>query len=268
VFLPTTNQSTTVTVNATNTVSFAVTSGTPAFRIAYVRAPTTSSGAYSISGLPTALRAGLSNRFIGVFSANLPTNGATFTITGDGLTLGAPTYQPGNIFGGLNGISMSISVSSNATPGARDFIVTQGANVAFANSFFEVQGTNTDDNFDGLEDTFQRTYFPLFTATNAAPSADPDTDGMNNYAENIAGTIPTNAASVLKMLSVARTNNTASVRWLSVNGKRYQISYRINLASGGWTNLGSVVTATGANALLTDTTATNALRNYRVQVLP
>lgn len=268
VFLPTTNRATTVSANITNTVDFAVTTGSPVFRITYIRAPTTSFGAYSINRLPVGLRAGLSNRFIGVFSANLPASGATFNITGDGLTLGAPTYDPGNVFGGLNGISMSISVSSNATPGPRDFIVTQGANVAYATGFLEVQGTNTDYNFDGLEDTFQRAYFPLFTATNAAPNADPDSDSMNNYAEYIAGTIPTNAASVLKMLSVTRTNNTATLRWLSVNGKGYQVSYRTNLASGGWTNLGSVVTASGTNALFNDITATNTFRSYRVQVLP
>jgi hypothetical protein len=91
---------------------------------------------------------------------------------------------------------------------------------------------------------------------------------MNNFAEYIAGTNPTNAASLLKMLSVARTNNTATVRWLSVNGKRYQLSYRTNLASGGWSNLGSVITATGTNAQVSDTTATNIFRSYRIQVLP
>ena len=272
VFLPTTNKSVTVTANATNTADFALTPGTPAFRITLIRPPTTNPGPDSIVGLPTSLRAGQSNYFIGVFSDSLPTNGATFTITGDGLTLGSPTYDPGNVpfplFAGLNGISMSISVSSNATPGARDFIVTQGTNVAYASGFFEVQGTNPDYNFAGLEDPFQRTYFPLFPAANAAPGADPDGDGMNNLSEYIAGTNPTNSASVLKMLSLNRTNSTATVRWLSVNGKRYQLSYRTNLAAGGWTNIGAVVTATGTNALQTDTAATNTFRSYRVQVLP
>lgn len=267
-FLPTTNVSVTVTANVTNTTNFAVTTGTPAFYIGYIRVPTTSSGSYSINSLPVALRAGLSNRFIGVYSENLPTSGITFTVTGDGLTLGTPTASTVFSGSGLSGLAMSISISSNATPGARDFIVTQGSDVAYASGFFEVQGTNTDYNFDAFEDTFQRTYFPLFTATNAGPNADPDGDGMNNYAESIAGTAPTNSASVLKMLSVARTNNTATVRWLSVNGKRYQMLYSTNLNSGSWSNLGSIVTAAGTNASFADTTATNGFRSYRVQVLP
>jgi hypothetical protein len=267
-FLPTTNRSVTVAAAITNTANFSVTAGAPAFRITLIRPPSTAANAFSWISLPTSLRAGESNYFIGVVSEDLPANGATLTITGDGLTLGTPTFNP-NIGGyGLNVISVPISVASNATPGLRDFVVQQGANIAYASGFFEVQPTVTDDNFDGLEDVFQRQYFPLFTAANAAPDADPDADGMNNFSEYIAGTNPTNAASVLKMLSVTRSGNTATLRWLSGNGKKYQLLYRANLASGGWSNLGSVVIASGTNTQFTDSTATNAVRFYRVQALP
>ena len=268
VFLPTTNVTTVVAANTTNTVNFAVIPATPAFRITHIRTPTTVAGAYSISSLPVSLRVGQSNYFVTVFSASLPTSAATFTISGDGLTLGSPTYQPGTVFVGLNGITMTVSISSNATPGLRDFIVTQGTNIAYANGFFEVLGTKTDYNFDGLEDTFQRQYFAPFTSAAAAPGADPDGDGMNNASEYIAGTNPTDAASVLKMVSVSRTNTTNTVRWQSVTGKKYQAFYRTNIASGSWSNLGSVVTAAGTTSLQTDPTATNTYRFYRVQVLP
>jgi hypothetical protein len=170
---------------------------------------------------------------------------------------------------GLVLVSVPISVASNATPGLRSFIVTQyGTNVAYANGFLEIQSAVPDYNWDGLDDRFQRQYFPVFTAANAAPNADPDGDGMANYGEYIAGTIPTNTASVLAMQSVARTNNTNTVRWSSVSGKKYQASYRTNIAVGSWSNLGSVVTAAGATALQTDTAATNVFRAYRVQVVP
>lgn len=267
-FLPTTNKSTTVSATVTNILDFAAVANEPAFRITYLRFPTASSTSYSYAPLPTSVRAGQSNLFLGVASANLPTSGATLTISGNGITVGTSTFLANAFGSGLNFISVPFSVSSNAAPGARDLIVTQGANVAYASGFFEVQGTNTDFNFDGLEDNFQRTYFPLFTATNAGPNADPDNDGMSNYSESIAGTTPTNSASVLKMLSVARTNNTATVRWQSVNGKRYQLLFSTNLTSGSWTNLGSIVTGVGTNTSFADTTATNGYRNYRVQALP
>jgi hypothetical protein len=91
---------------------------------------------------------------------------------------------------------------------------------------------------------------------------------MANSGEYIAGTIPTNAASVLRMQPVARTNTTVTVRWDSVSGKKYQASFRTNIASGSWSNLGSVVTVTGATSSQTDASATNAFRFYRVQVVP
>ncbi|TAL05810.1 MAG: matrixin family metalloprotease [Verrucomicrobia bacterium] len=267
-FLPTANTSVTLTANTTNTVDFAVTSGTPAFRITRIRTPTTTSGAYSINSTPVSLRAGQSNYFVSVFSADLPTSGATFTISGDGLTLGSPSYQPGTVFVGLNGISMSISVSSNATPGLRDFIVTQGANVAYANGFFEVLATNMDYNFDGFDDVFQRTYFAPWTSTNAAPAADPDHDGYNNYAEFISGTVPTNSASYLKVLSTTTTGSGTTVKWTGSAGKRYQLTSRTNMASAPWQNLGGVFTASNSAPQFLDTSATNGMRFYRVQALP
>ena len=266
-FLPTTNVSVTVTANSTNTLNFDVADGAPSYRIAYIRTPASSSGSYSINAMPVSLTVGQSNYFISVFSSSLPTSNATFTITGDGLTLGSPTYQPGTVFGGLNGISMSISASSNATPGLRSFLVTQGTNAAFANGFFEVKPAVLDYNFDGLDDVFQRKYFDPWTSAQAAPGADPDGDGANNFAEYVAGTIPTNAASVLKMLGVARTNTTATVSWSSVSGKKYQVSARTNVAFGSWSNL-AVVPATDTTSFYNDPDATDAFRAYRVQVLP
>src|SRR4029078_1507140 len=131
------------------------------------------------------------------------------------------------------------SVSSNATPGLRTLIVTQGTNRAYANGYLEILPAIADYNFDGLDDTFQRKYFFPFTSTNAAPGADPDGDGMNNYAESVAATIPTNAISLLRMQSVTVTNggNGRIIRWQSVSGKRYQVLTRSNLVAGTWQNI-------------------------------
>ena len=266
-FLPTTNIATTVVANVTNTVNFAVVSNAPAFRITEIRKATTSSGSFSWSGLGTTLRAGQSNYFIGVGSSNIPSSGASLGITGDGLTLGATTFNFFSSFG-FHFMSVPISVSSNATPGLRSFIVTQGGNVAYANGYLEIQPAVTDDNFDGLDDMFQRTYFPVFTSTNAAPGADPDADGFSNYAENVAATVPTNGASFLKIQSVTRNGSGATVVWQSVLGKKYQVSTRTNLSTSVWQNIGAPVPAGGTTAQYLDAAATNAVRLYRVQVLP
>jgi hypothetical protein len=268
-FLPTSTTSVTLSVGITNTVDFAVVNGAPAFHITSIRSATTSSGMYSWSALPTSVRVGQSNIYLGVVSADLPTSGAALTITGDGLAQGPVTFNP-NLGGtGLNFISTKISVATNATPGMRSFVVQQGANVAYANGFLEILPAHPDVNFDGLDDLFQRKYFPLFTAANAAPNADPDGDGFSNTAEYIAGTNPTNAASLVKIDAVTNNVSGTSVVWRSILGKSYQLQSRTQLGSGtNWTSVGSPVVASGATTFKLDLTGTNGNRFYRVQVLP
>ena len=273
-FLPTTNTAVTVTANATNNIQFSVSNAVPPFRITRLRVPNTSPS-FSFGGNAVTMLVGQSNYFVGVgglVTAFFPSNSATLTVTGDGITMGSSFYST-NITtpssGTYNFVSAPISVSSNATPGFRSLVLTQfGTNVAYANGFLEIQRAVPDYNWDGLDDRFQRQYFPVFTSSNAAPNADPDGDRMLNWAEAGAGTVPTNAASLLAIQSVNRTNVANTVRWQSVNGKKYQLSYRTNVASGNWSNAGTVVTATGATAQQADTSATNTFRAYRVQVVP
>jgi hypothetical protein len=267
-FLPSGSTQVTLTAGTTNTVNIAVTNAVPVFRITNIRKPTSNSGSYSLIPLPITMSPGQSNYTFGIFSGTLPTNGATLTVSGDGLTIGSPTYQPGAPFAGLNGISATISVSSNATPGLRTIKVTQGTNIAYANGFFEVLPLVADYNFDGLDDVFQRKYFFPFTSTNAAPNADPDNDGMNNTAENIAGTDPTSSSSLLKITSIKRATNGTTVAWQSVTNRHYQVMSRTNLSTATWTNVGSVVTPAGTNTQFLDASALGTMKFYRVQVLP
>lgn len=268
-FLPTTNQSVTLTANVTNTVNFTVVNSTPAFRITSIRAPSTTAGSFLFAPLPAAMTVGQSNYFIGVGSSNLPTSNATFTITGDGLALGTPTYNP-NLGGlGLNFISLPISIASNATPGLRTFVVQQGTNSAYAVGYLKIRPAVLDYNFDGVDDRFQRKYFSVFTATNAGPAADPDGDGANNFSESIAGTIPTNAASLFKFYAVTNSSIAGTtVRWLSVSNKTYQVFSSTNLALGAWQSNSAAITASGTNTSYLDPKGTNGARFYRVQVFP
>lgn len=265
-FLPTGNTPITLTAGVTNTLNLTVTNGSPAFHITYILKPE-NNGSLNISGEPVELTVGQSNYTVGVFSPDLPTGGATFSITGDGLTLSAPTYFPGNLFSGLNGITATLGIASNATPGLRTIIVTVGTNRAYANGFFEVLPTIIDYNFDGLDDVFQRQYFAPFTQSNAAPTADPDHDGMNNLAEYIAGTNPTNAQSVFKFTSVKTAANGTTLTWMSGTNRHYQVMTRTNVNSGTWQNIGGVVASGGTNTQFLDTTATNGIHFYRVQAL-
>lgn len=80
-------------------------------------------------------------------------------------------------------------------------------------------------------DAWKSAYFTSNQLTNAAISgdtADPDSDGLSNYQEYIAGTNPTNAQSRFVFSnSVDRTR----VNWSSVSGRVYEVYWTSNLLS-------------------------------------
>jgi len=264
-FLPSATTAVTLTAGSTVTTDFAVASGEPAFRITLIRAPGANAESFSRSSFPASMRPGQSNYFIGVASASLPTSGATLLIIGNGLTLGAPAFTN---FAGLNFISVPISVASDATPGLRSFVVQLGNQVAYANGFLEIQPPVPDFNFDGLDDRFQRQYFPLFTAPEAGPNADPDGDDFNNRAEYISGTVPTNSLSLLKIESVTLTSGGSIVTWPSAPQKHYQVWSRRDVVNDSWRTVGSPITATNSLTQFADVSATNSFRFYRIEALP
>jgi hypothetical protein len=55
----------------------------------------------------------------------------------------------------------------------------------------------------------------------SADYADSDGDGMNNWQEWICGTCPTNAQSVLRLVSVEPAGGNIAIKWLSVPGVNY-----------------------------------------------
>jgi hypothetical protein len=267
-FVPTPSTAVTLSAGVTNTVDLVVTNGTPAFRITHIRFPRANPGSYSWASLPAALVVGQNNMSIGVASPNLPTSGAIFSISGDGLTVGAPSYLPNAFGSGLNFISAVVSVSTNATPGLRTFTVSQGGNVAQANGFLEIQPAVPDYNFDGLDDRFQRRWFTPFTTTNAAPGADPDQDGFINSLENVAGTNPTNAASLLKIDSIRQDLTGARITWRTVPGKSYQLQWSSPITAASWTAVGTPLLASTSVTNKLDPAGTATNRFYRVLVLP
>jgi hypothetical protein len=92
---------------------------------------------------------------------------------------------------------------------------------------------------------------------------------MSDYAEFIAGTNPTNAASKFDILSVTvQSNRFVQMRWAAVPGRIYQVESSTNLA--GWTPLTDWLQASGSPMSYT-TTNFNFDRHahmFRVQVRP
>ncbi len=120
----------------------------------------------------------------------------------------------------------------------------------------------TDAN--GLPDWWELLYFGHLTGTD--PNADPDHDGMNNLAEWIAGTNPTNAASVLRASVVSNSPSGVVVSWSSVAGKTYWLARSTNLLTG-FSTISTNIAATAPTNTLTDTAILPVnTRFYRVGV--
>jgi hypothetical protein len=66
---------------------------------------------------------------------------------------------------------------------------------------------------------------------NSADFMDADGDGLNNWAEWLSGTNPTNALSVLRLAAPSFSAGQVSVRWQSVAGVSYFLERSTNLAA-------------------------------------
>ncbi len=264
-FLPTANLTMTLTNGESRVQNVNVTSGTPS-RIASLSRPTEFKGLISQLRTAVSVSPGQSNLYVAVSSPTLQ-SGSTLQISGTGLTVGPTTFYTGKI-AGQNTLEALVQVSSNATPGLRTFIVNNGANFAYANGFLEIASLVPDFNFDGLDDRFQRQYWPRWTAPEAAPGADPDQDHFSNAYEFATGSNPTNSASFSFLIeSVEEQRFGFDVTWKADVGKKYQLYGRP--AFGGasaWQTIGAPVTATNSTMVITDRRATTKF--YRLQLVP
>jgi len=130
------------------------------------------------------------------------------------------------------------------------------------------------DNFgsyasDGLDDDWQFQYFGLSNPL-AGPLLDPDGDGQNNRFEFIAGLIPTDATSRFKLQiePVAGFNTQKKIIFSPrFNDRTYTIKTSTSLLSNSWISLsGGTVSDNGTERTITDTSATQPLKFYRVEI--
>lgn len=147
--------------------------------------------------------------------------------------------------------------------------------------YFEAMGSLTwtvldsqPDNFgsyagDGLPDEWQVGFFG-FDSLDAAPGADPDGNGQDNWFEYLAGTVPTNSASGfrLEIAPVAGEPQQMALRFSPVRADRvYVVEFRTDLTQGGYAPLESVEVADeGEWRVVTDLEAVEAAKFYRVKI--
>ena len=90
---------------------------------------------------------------------------------------------------------------------------------------------------------WQMQYFNCTACPQADANADPDGDGMSNTNEFLSGTVPTNSASVLRIVALARIGGDVRVNFTSVNGKYYLLE-RCDSLGGAWTRIADNIPGT------------------------
>ena len=97
---------------------------------------------------------------------------------------------------------------------------------------------------------------------------DSDADGMNNWQEWIAGTIPTNAASVLRIQTAAMTLPEPSITmvWLSTTNRSYFVQRSTNLSPAVFATIQTNIPGASGTITFTDTNSSPGRAYYRVGV--
>lgn len=149
-----------------------------------------------------------------------------FTLAGPiGQSGAAPATTVTNAPGGAYTVRFS-DVPFYQTPPEQTQTLTNGGTITFTGTYKFL-----DANQNGSSDSWERYYFG--SAPNDRPAAaDSDADGMSDYAEFIAGTNPTNAASKLVFLSAsAVSNKLVRLEWAAIPGRLYQVQTTSSLKS-------------------------------------
>ena len=126
---------------------------------------------------------------------------------------------------------------------------------------------------------WQTLYFGCTNCPEAATTADPDGDGMNNEAEFLSGSDPTNSASALRIISAVPQNNDVTITWKTIGGRTNAVQVTQGDVSGSYaTNFVDITTTphiiiSGSGDVTTNYTDTGGATNipsrfYRVRLVP
>jgi len=93
-----------------------------------------------------------------------------------------------------------------------------------------------DSDFDGMDDDWERAFF---SDLDQAATNDFDGDGQADFAEYIAGTNPTNPASLFELVPGVAGADRIKLEWMHAPGRTYNIYWTPNLQHTPFTNLES-----------------------------
>ncbi|MBI3415410.1 MAG: hypothetical protein HY043_08830 [Verrucomicrobia bacterium] len=121
---------------------------------------------------------------------------------------------------------------------------------------------------DGIPDDWRIRYFGSVGSAQAAANADPDGDGIPNWAEFKAGTNPNDAQSALRLShKPGALDNGFTLQWPTVADKIYLIECAPALTASDWLVISPRIVGTGQPAEFTHAQSGAGAQFYRVRVV-
>jgi polygalacturonase len=126
-------------------------------------------------------------------------------------------------------------------------------------------------------EAWQQQYFGCTNCPEADATADPDGDGLNNEAEFLSGTSPTNSVSALRILSAIQQTTDVVITWTTVGGFTNAVQATTGDAGGSYTtnftDISDPILVLGSGDVTTNYTDTGGATNtpsryYRVRLVP
>jgi hypothetical protein len=162
-------------------------------------------------------------------------------------------YNPASGYFHLSSNSPCINAGNNAY--VSNYVDPYG-NPRIANGTVDIGAYEFQDSPSIISYAWLQQYH--LTNDGSADFVDIDGDGLNNWQEWRTGTVPTNALSLLKMLSVSNSAPGLTVTWQSASGVNYFLERAVNLGAPlPYTVLQSNLVGQAGTTSFTDTTATN-----------
>jgi hypothetical protein len=122
-----------------------------------------------------------------------------------------------------------------------------------------------DSDGDGVPDAFEGNNGMQPNDPNDG-QLDPDGDGAVNLHEFLAGTSPTNSASVFRLNSIPAGGTNTAFQFTAVSNRTYQVDYRGTLGTNDWLNLLTIDAATTNRTIQLTNPASEPARFFRVTI--
>jgi hypothetical protein len=130
---------------------------------------------------------------------------------------------------------------------------------------FKLKLGGDDTDGDGLDDDWEVAYFSNLARDG---TGDIDGDGADDGAEFLAGTDPTNAGSVFRVITLtALGSGVTRVLWAGSPGRGYRVEFKEG-TEGSWAVLPGAISWEGSTGSITDSNAATGVRFYRAVRLP